>query len=93
MSDEGTHKNTLLRCIKSLGRDAVAWREEAYGADDPRCHWHDENDAEDAANALERERDEAREAVAVAQDYINNILGCPSPDFIATVAACDEVQS
>ena len=38
-------KRVVLDGIKTLGVDALMWREEQYGANDERCHWHDENSA------------------------------------------------
>jgi hypothetical protein len=39
------------------------------------------------AEQLQEQRDIARAAIVAAQGYINDVLGCPSPDFIATVVS------
>lgn len=54
-----------------------------YNAD-----WLVRQERQDLATALLATWD----AVDAAQEYINEVLGCPSPDFLATVAAREAME-
>ena len=63
-------KALVLDGIKTLGVDALMWREEQYGANDERCHWHDENSALAALDRILAALDDAESWCEVAAEQL-----------------------